>query len=559
MIQAEEEALRVAQAAADHQNEVVEGARQLLFALAQMPAVREPDPATCNAFLSAVKKYNPRYTNILKVGLDGSVLCDAISSHFTGKVPDDGFIQRVAATRAFSIGNYVISPTTKRPSIGFGYPILDDRGDVQAVLVAGLDLSSLEEWFTQAATPPQATFALRDRNGTILAYYPESNKWVGQADPVTQISKAITDSKEEGTVEAIGPEGVPELYAYAPLPGAPDAGVYIRVGIPKEIAFEKVNQTLYRNLATLGVVAALVFVVAWICSEFFFLRQIKAMVKTTKEIATGNFSHRTRLHYGKGELGGLAQTIDQMGEALEKREQERREAHEAMIHEEEARAQLLHNLITAHEDERIRIARELHDETSQSLTALMVGFDTVCLALGKDDSKAKEYLENVKGIAEGMLNEIHRLISDLRPSSLDDLGLVPAILSYAEERLKPCGIALQLSEDGIEGRLPAVVETAMFRIIQEAFTNIIRHSHASKVDVRLGFSGSDLLLRLTDNGDGFDLATIRAEKQCKGFGLQGMQERVHMLGGEFEIVTAPGEGTGIIIRVPLPESIQEYV
>lgn len=559
MIQVEEEALRVAQAAADHQNEVVEGARQLLFALAQMPAVRDPDPAACSAFLSTVKTYNSRYTNILKVSLDGRVLCDAIASHFTGKVPDDGFIQRVAATRAFSIGNYVISPTTKRPSIGFGYPILDDERQVQAVLVAGLDLSSLEEWFTQAATPYQTTFALRDRNGTILAYYPESNKWIGQADPVTQISQAITDNKGEGTVEAVGPDGVPELYAYAPLPGAPDADVYIRVGIPKEVAFEKVNRTLYRDLATLGVVAALAFTVAWICSDLFFLRQVRAMMKTTKEIATGNFSYRTCLHYGKGELGGLAKAIDQMGEALEKREQERREAHEAMIHEEEARAQLLHNLITAHEDERIRIARELHDETSQSLTALMVGFDTVSLALGENNSKAKEYLEDVKGIADGMLNEIHRLISDLRPSSLDDLGLVPAILSYGEERLKPCGIALQLSEDGIEDRLPAIIETAMFRIIQEAFTNIIRHSHASKVDVRLGFSESDLFLHLTDNGDGFDLATLRSDKQCKGFGLQGMQERVHMLGGEFEIVTAPGKGTEIFIRVPLPEGVQEHV
>lgn len=555
MLQVEEEALRLAQAAADHQNEAVEGARQLLFALAQMPAIREADPAACSSLLANIKKYNPRYTNILKVNLEGNVLCDAISSHFTGKVPDDGFIQRVTATRAFSIGNYVISPTTKRPAIGFGYPVLDDAGEVQAVLIAGLDLSSLEEWLNQAAAPTQATYALLDRNGTVLAYYPETNKWIGQADPVTQFLQINTDKNKEGIIEATGPSGVAELYAYAPLPSAPDAAMYLRVGIPKEVAFEKVNQTLYRNLITLGIIAVLAFTVAWVCSEFFFLRQIRAMVKTTEEIATGNLGYRTRLQYGKGELGELAHAIDLMGEALEKREQERREAHKAMVHEQEVRVQLLHNLISAHEDERVRIARELHDETSQSLTALMIGFDTVDLALGTDHSKAKEYLESVKGIAERMLNEIHRLISDLRPSSLDDLGLVPAILSYAEERLKPCGITLQISVDGMEGRLPVVIETALFRIIQEAFTNIIRHSHASKVEIHLGLSESNLLLRLIDNGIGFDLEALHTERNHKGFGLQGMQERVHMLDGEFELITAPGEGTEIIIRVPMPEKV----
>jgi signal transduction histidine kinase len=557
-VQAEEDALRVARVAADQQNKMVEGARQLLFVLAQMPVIRAQDPAACSAFLSRVKIYNTRFTNILKTDLDGRILCDSISSHFSGRVPDDGFIQHIVETQSFTIGNYVISPTTNQPAIGFGYPILNEQGQVQAVLVAGLALNSLDELFTRSLMPPKSIFALRDRNGTILAHYPDPEKWIGRSEPIPQISQAITAKKGEGTIEAIGLDGVPTLYAFASLPSAPSADVYISVGIPKDIAFAEVNQALKRNLATLGLVAVLAFAVAWVFSDLFILRQLRAMLETTKGIAAGHLETRTGLRDVGGELGKLAQAFDQMGSALEKREKERREVHEALIREEEARARLLHKLITAHEDERIRIARELHDETSQSLTALMVGFDTACLALGKDSPKAKERLEFVKGIAEGMLSEIHRLISDLRPSSLDDLGLVPTILSYGKNRLGSVGISLQLHEEGLNGRLPPILETALFRILQEAFTNIIRHSCASKVDVWLAFTDKELLLRVADDGKGFDATLLSTESQGEGFGLQGMQERVRMLDGIFEIITAPGEGTEIIIRIPVTEGVLDY-
>ena len=557
-IQAEENALRVARIAADHQNEMVEGARQLLFVLAQMPVTRENDLTACSTFLATLKTYNPRYTNILKTDLDGNILCDAISSHFSGKVPNDGFIQRIVNTRSFTIGNYVISPTTNQPAIGFGYPLLNKEGQVQATLVVGLNLNSLDELFNQVLMPPRSTLTLRGRNGTILVRYPDPEKWMGRSEPIDQISQAITAGQDNGTVEAIGMDSVSRLYAFSLLHSAPDAGVYISVGIPKDVAFAEVNQTLNRNLATLGLVAVLGFMITWVFSELFFLRQVRGMLDATKGIAAGDFSSRTGLRYGDGELSKLAQAFDQMGSALEKREKERKEGHEALIREEKARARLLHNLITAHEDERMRIARELHDETSQSLTALMVGFDTACTAMNKDARKAKEHLKNVKSIAEGMLDEIHRLISDLRPSSLDDLGLTPAILSYGEKRLSPLGISLNLHKDGLDGRLPPILETALFRIVQEAFTNIIRHSCASKVDVRLASSEKEVVLQIADDGKGFDPTVLDIEMQSEGFGLQGMQERVRMLEGEFEIVTAPGKGTQIIIRVPVPESVVNY-
>ena len=159
-------------------------------------------------------------------------------------------------------------------------------------------------------------------------------------------------------------------------------------------------------------------------------------------------------------------------------------------------------MITADEDERKRIARELHDETSQSLTAMMIGLERARLVLGGETEQVKIPLQNVKGIAEKMLTDIHRLIGNLRPSLLDDLGLVPAIAWSGEKLLVPAGIEMSLSTKGLEERMPPMVETVIFRVVQEALTNIVRHSLASKVEISLIYQENELILNVKDNGQG---------------------------------------------------------
>jgi len=144
-------------------------------------------------------------------------------------------------------------------------------------------------------------------------------------------------------------------------------------------------------------------------------------------------------------------------------------------------------------------------------------------------------------------------VRDLRPSLLDDLGLVPAISWYGEERLKPLGISLSLHCQGTEGRLPAAIETALFRIAQEAITNVARHAQASEVRVTLEMGGGRVRLVVEDNGQGFDPAAVATVKQSgRGLGLRGMQERAAILGGECHIRSGVGEGTAITVEAPLP-------
>lgn len=229
--------------------------------------------------------------------------------------------------------------------------------------------------------------------------------------------------------------------------------------------------------------------------------------------------------------------------------------YDALQQEDRSRASLLRHVIAAQEDERKRIARELHDETSQAITALIVGLDTTGLALENSPQEAVGRLSATKGIAEAMLENIHRLTSDLRPSLLDDLGLVPAITWYGEQRLQPAGIVLhlELEDGGLDRRLPPAMETALFRIVQEAMTNVIRHAAATTVTVSLLFREERLTLRVADNGRGTDPRKLPAAKSAgSGLGLRGIQERVSILGGDFQMTTGPNQGTEVMVSVPVP-------
>jgi signal transduction histidine kinase len=224
----------------------------------------------------------------------------------------------------------------------------------------------------------------------------------------------------------------------------------------------------------------------------------------------------------------------------------------ALRQEQSARMALLEKTISSQEDERKRIARELHDQTSQDLVAVMLSLDTCALALGTDESGVGRHLHTAKSIAETMLDNIHRLINDLRPTLLDDLGLAAAILWYGEHRLEPLGIALVFQCDRMNARIPSSLETSLFRITQEALTNVVRHAEATRVQVTLNVDSHSVHLTIQDNGVGFQtLASEPKRVVDHGLGLRGIQERVTALDGELKIESTSGRGTTIAVTVPL--------
>ncbi|MBI5628158.1 MAG: sensor histidine kinase, partial [Candidatus Rokubacteria bacterium] len=212
----------------------------------------------------------------------------------------------------------------------------------------------------------------------------------------------------------------------------------------------------------------------------------------------------------------------------------------------------LGRIISAQEDERKRLARELHDETAQALATLLLGIRSLQGALPPEQTRQRDMLGRFLEQGEQALRDVRRTILDLRPSNLDDMGLVAALRSFAEDRLGSAGIQVKFATRGEERRLPGAVETALFRIMQEAVTNIAKHSRAATARILLEFGAHAFVGQVEDDGVGFDPATQQGPGGT-GLGLQGMKERADLVGARLEVSSTPGRGSRVRVEMPLPE------
>ncbi len=556
--QAQENALRLARlAAADHEK-LVDGARYLLIALAQLPAVRNHDPVACHAFTAnLLAQYTP-YANFGAVDREGNIWCMGLTQHVAVNVADRSYFRTAVQTRSFSTSEYQVTRAHSNLAITFGYPVLDDDAQVIGIVFAGLDLRWVNQFVTRAALPQGATLCVIDRNGTVLVHYPESSKYIGRTWSEEAIARTIL-AERAGVAEGVDLNGISRLYAFAPL-SEDRPEVFLAIGLVKQLAFADADWELKRNLLVLGAAALVAFVGTWFGGNWFILDRIHALLHATRRLSGGDLSARSG-DAGSGELGQLARAFDELAEALERRnaEQAAQAMANAQMHvriEEEgrARASLLRKIITAQEDERHRIARELHDETAQGLTLLMMELDLGRRAQALDPLAADRHYLKSKAIADETLANLRRIIADMRPSILDDLGLVPAIAWYGKKRLTPQGIALHLEGDALERRLPSAIETALFRIAQEAISNAAKYSEASCVTVTLEGLNGQLMMQVQDDGKGFERGCSGATPvDERGMGLPGIRERVTLLGGAFDLNTSPGQGTCITVRIPVRE------
>jgi len=205
-------------------------------------------------------------------------------------------------------------------------------------------------------------------------------------------------------------------------------------------------------------------------------------------------------------------------------------------------------ILTAHEEERKRIARELHDDTAQAITSILVRLRL--LERSTEDSEVLKNVEELRELTSGALDSVRRMAMDLRPASLDDLGLVPALQSYAEQFSQSTPIAVSLEVEGLGRRLPRDVELVLYRVFQEALTNVSKHASAKTALVQLTRRRNEVTLVIKDDGDGFDPGEF-SPTQGSGLGLFGMRERLTLVGGVVEVESEKGKGTKIEARVPL--------
>jgi signal transduction histidine kinase len=210
--------------------------------------------------------------------------------------------------------------------------------------------------------------------------------------------------------------------------------------------------------------------------------------------------------------------------------------------------EMLQKLVAAQEDERKRIARDLHDELGQQLTALRLKLESIRKMC--EDTELAGKIDETQIIAKSIDNGVDFLAWELRPAALDDLGLFAALEKYIREWSHHSGITAELLASGLKRtRFAPEVETNLYRITQESLNNTHKHANAKRAEVLLEKRGSMIVLIIEDDGQGFDVR--RKANRRKGLGLTGMRERATLIGGAMEIESAPGRGTTIHIRVPV--------
>jgi signal transduction histidine kinase len=356
-------------------------------------------------------------------------------------------------------------------------------------------------------------------------------------------------SKKTGVIEARGDRDMPYIYAFAPLHSSfRKRPVYMVLEIPRSLAFADSNRILRRNLTLLGIVALAALLAAWFGSDLFIMRQIKAMAQASRRLAIGEMSARTGLNYGSDELGQLAKTFDEMATALEQRQTERQQAELELKRSQELFRSLSTHLQGVREEERTRIARKIHDDLGQAMTALKIDLSWLNNRLPGEQSTIREKLKAMVALINETIETVHNVSEDLRPGILDDFGLAAAIEWQAEEFQKRTGMKCKTVLPGEDFDLSKEKSTNLFRIVQESLTNVIRHANATKVEINLNEKGGILLLEVVDNGKGI---TESAITNPKSFGLIGIKERIHSLGGKVDIAGIPNAGTRVIVRLPI--------
>jgi signal transduction histidine kinase len=360
-----------------------------------------------------------------------------------------------------------------------------------------------------------------------------------------------------------------DMLAFAPLSMAP-WGVIVRD--PQEAVFLP-SVHLREGFVVLSVISIITATLLAIGLSRSIVRPVRSLITATQRIARGNLREPIEVST-KDEIGTLSQSFDEMriklAESLEsiqsysvELESRVAERTKELNRSKEKLATLLRKVFTAGEEERKRIARELHDDTSQSLNAILIALDSIVIHFSEYDPVRKQ-MKQIREQCMTMLKGLHVMIKDLRPPILDDLGLESAIRWVLEKHVGERGIPFQFRTSGSREQLKdrargvldySKIELALFRVVQESIINISKHADARHVAVVAAFGDAGIELSIEDDGRGFDVRKATdadREDAHLGLGLVGMEERVRLLDGKLTIWSEPGKGTRIQVFIPVP-------
>ena len=299
--QSQEDVARITRLTAADCGRVIEGAHQLLIAVAELPDVRSGDPSRCAASLAKLQKKYQIYSNLGVASRDGKIICSALPLTKTVSVADQPWFKDASGLRDFAVGEYQIGRVSARPSLDFGYPLVGDEGQIQGVVFASLDLEYLGRLLSLVLAPEGLDLAMVDRNGVTVAHTPTKFNLVGKPIPEAERIKQVASFRGRGTDQGLDAAGVERIYAFYPAGGkTPRTETYVTASVPTAIAFAEADRQLRNNLIGLAAVALVALLAAWYGGEAIVLRQTndeleERVQERTRELEHEQFLLRTLL------------------------------------------------------------------------------------------------------------------------------------------------------------------------------------------------------------------------------------------------------------------------
>ncbi|MBF0240072.1 MAG: sensor histidine kinase [SAR324 cluster bacterium] len=346
-----------------------------------------------------------------------------------------------------------------------------------------------------------------------------------------------------------------------PLTIAPDQFATLEIILSNSHIDEELSYMTGLLITTILSCAVLTLILSFLLT-WFLIKPVYHLVEVSHHIAEGDLSVRATVYYND-EIGQLAVALNRMTEKLLVHQGE-------LQKKEEQRNDLFLRLINAQEAERKSIARELHDQFGQSLSSILLRIRELLFSEEMPDPslwslqllsmmKYNEKLHDLEQITMEMMDHVKTMAWDMRPPILDDYGLGLAVNRYVQgiRKLHPLTIDYQYEASSQEKHLPDAIEVSLYRVIQEAFRNILRHSQATQVSMVIWHLKSEIVLMIEDNGIGFDTNLLYQLPGKDYLGIIGMQERIQLINGTLRLDSGPDQGTVLKIRVPLPSTINE--
>ena len=535
--------------------------RARLFILAGARSLQTGDLAAFHAYASEFARDDGLYISLYDVTGRELVNTRIPYGQPLRSAADVEAIRKVATTGRPNVSDFAGGAGGNEMSIGLNVPVMHDGAPIY---VLSYDIAPrVPALLEQLNLPPGWVLALSDDRGYVLARNRDVDHIVGRKGR-DEINRHFFES-DDGWFPSISREGVPIYNAFT---HTRLGGWAVDIGIPDEVLFAPV---LHSTLV-LALVGGVAVCVALIMASFIARRvstSIAGLVSYADAVGRGE---RLPLHPpGIREIDAVACSLDQAAEQLHRSaeareqvarelrdsEQKYRELSEALAAANEERTHLLHQIVTTQENERTRIARELHDRLGQYLAALLLGLDAIAPTCTSSPAAWQRLLE-LKKLTTELGRDFSRMAWELRPMALDELGLRNAITQYLEEWAELSGLHIDLEITLGDRRLPPDVETALFRVLQEAITNVVKHAGADSIGVILESIDGEIRLIIEDNGHGFQTDQGAGVALGKShLGLLGVRERLALVDGRLEVESNPGSGTTVYACVPVAEGMDE--